>query len=76
MSSPAETIISKLGGVEAVAAICAVDVSRVYRWTYAKSAGGTDGLIPTRHQQAILDHSRENKLGVKPADFFRSEAAA
>ena len=75
MSNPASVIIEKLGGVEAVAAVCAVDISRVYRWTYDKSSGGTDGRIPTRHQQTILDHARARGLDLSPADFFASEAA-
>ncbi len=75
MSTPAERVITKLGGEAAVAKMAGVDVSRVYRWTYAKEQGGTDGRIPTKHQQALLDHAREQGIDLTPADFFEGEAA-
>lgn len=42
---PARTVIAKIG-VDKVAEITGKHVSRVYRWMYPKSRGGTGGLIP------------------------------
>lgn len=56
--------------------MAAVDVSRVYRWTYSKARGGTDGLIPTRHQQRILDEAMRRGIDLQPGDFFQPSAAS
>lgn len=69
-------MIEKCGGEAAVAKMAGVDVSRVYRWTYTKEQGGTDGRIPTRHQQPLLDRARAEGIDLTPADFFEDEAAA
>lgn len=46
------------------------DVSRVYRWTYPKEKGGTNGRIPTKHQQKLLDAARAEGIDLAPEDFF------
>jgi hypothetical protein len=70
MTTPAERVIEKCGGEQAIAKMVGVDVSRVHRWRYPKERGGTDGVIPTKHQQAILDRAREAGIDLKPEDFF------
>lgn len=70
MGKPAEIVIRKMGGFDAVADICGVDRTRVFRWTYPKVRGGTDGRIPTQHQQTLLDFARSNGLDLTPDDFF------
>lgn len=72
MGTPAENIIRKLGGAQAVAELLKVNVSNVHRWTYPKSRGGTGGKIPTRHQSALLDKAGDK---ITPADFFTERAA-
>lgn len=74
--TPAERIIDKFKGEANVAKAAGVDVSRVHRWRYSKERGGTGGVIPTRHQQNLLDHARESGIDLSPADFFDSEASA
>jgi len=73
--TPAERIISILGSADAVATVCGVHRSRVFRWTYPKDRGGTGGLVPAQHQQALLDAARARGLPLEPADFFRREEA-
>jgi hypothetical protein len=63
-------IIEIVGGPEKVSEIAGVHISQVYRWTWPKSRGGTDGRVPTQHQQPILNYAIENKLPLTPADFF------
>lgn len=72
MKTPAERIIEKCGGPKALASLVGVDLSRVHRWTYPKAKGGTDGRIPSRHHQKLLDRARENGISLSPADFFES----
>lgn len=66
----AQKIIKKCGGPAKVAEMVGVHVSRVHRWTYPKQRGGTDGLIPTQQQQALLDAARERGIDLTPEDFF------
>lgn len=47
-----------------------VHVSRVFRWTYPKERGGTDGVIPAKHQAALLDRARAAGIDLTPNDFF------
>lgn len=70
MNTPAARIIDKLGGAKRVAEIVGVDVSRVHRWTYPRERRGTGGIVPSRHQQRLLDHARANGIDLTPADFF------
>lgn len=74
-------VIEKFGGYAPVAEILGIDVSRVYRWTYAPDKGGTGGTIPQKHQIPLMAAAREKGIALSPADFFpsdvsKSEAAA
>lgn len=69
METVAQRIISRFGGESALAAALGVDVSRVYRWTYPKSRGGTDGLIPAKHHPVILVKAQQMSIKVDPSDF-------
>ncbi len=70
MSNPAEHVIEKSGGAQVVADWCKIDVSNVHRWTYPKDRGGSDGVIPARHQPVIIAKAREAGKDVGPSDFF------
>lgn len=72
MPSPASLIIDKFGGPHALAALLGLHPVSVYRWTYPVAKGGTNGLIPTRHQDRLLMLARRRKLALLPADFFRN----
>lgn len=56
-----------------MATILEVNVSRVYRWTYPKSRGGTDGEIPSRHYAKILREGKKRGISVDVLDFFPKE---
>lgn len=74
--NPAQRVIEKCGagelkrGIVVVSEITGVHTTRVYRWTYPKSRGGTGGTIPSQHQQALLDGARTRFIDLSPADFF------
>lgn len=70
---PASTVIRKLGGVEATARAAGVHPSRVIRWRQSRDKGGTDGRIPTRHQETLLAWAREQGLRLTYRDFFSRE---
>lgn len=72
---PAATVVRKLGGPPVAAQICGVRVSSVYRWLWplTPTSGdmrGSGGMIPARHQIAILEWSKRNGNPVRPEDFF------
>lgn len=69
----ATRVIDKCGGPEAVAQMVGVNISRVYRWTYPKSRGGTGGLIPSAQQQKLLSAARKRQIDLSPADFFEGD---
>lgn len=73
MQNIAANIVRKCGGHQAVAEMVGVNVSRVHRWTYDKSRGGTGGVIPTRHQAPLLAAARARGIPLEPADFFANE---
>jgi hypothetical protein len=70
MKTPAETVIEICGGHRAVADLCGVDVTRVYRWTYPATKGGTGGLVPARHQVKLLSEARARNIALEPEHFF------
>lgn len=59
---PASSVIDLFGGPVAVAKILGLDRAQVYRWMYPKCQRGTDGLIPSWHQQVLLAHAKRNKI--------------
>lgn len=67
---PASNIIEICGGHEVVAAWLTVDVSRVYRWTYEKARGGSDGHIPSQYHQPLLLRALAEGKRLKPDHFF------
>ena len=70
---PAHSLIEFLGGPKVVCAIVGRDLSRVYRWTYPETKGGTGGFIPAREQRKLLDHCREHKVDLRAEDFFSED---
>jgi len=67
---PAASIISKLGGDTAVAAIAGVHRTRVANWKRAKDAGGTGGAIPFRHVPALLQAAKAKDIPLSADDFL------
>lgn len=72
MSNAASRVIEKCGGFQAVAEMTETDVSRVHRWTYPKSRGGTDGVIPTRKANKLLMQAKKRRIPLKASDFFEA----
>lgn len=70
MRTAADHVIEKCGGFKQVSDWLGIDLSAVYRFTYPRERGGTDGVIPARHQTALLQKARENGVDLCPNDFF------
>ena len=69
---PARRIIRRLGGVDAVAAVTGKHRSRVFRWMYPRSKGGTGGLIPQRTIPVLLKHAKKKRIKLTAGDFLRA----
>lgn len=70
---PAHTIIDLCGGFRAVAEMVGRDETRVRRWTYPKDRGGTDGLIPSECQRALMEAARWRGLPLTAEHFFPAQ---
>ena len=68
--TPAAKVIRKCGGITATAGLIDRDRSVVNRWLLPKESGGTGGIVPSHHQQTLLDKN----AGLKPEDFFNVAA--
>jgi hypothetical protein len=78
MLDPASTIITRFGGVAAVADLLNLNRTSVLRWTHPKDRGGTGGLVPSKHQADLMAKAQERGVKIQPADFFgakRDQAA-
>ena len=76
MMMPAHRVIEICGGVDAVTEMVGRHRSRVYRWGYAREAGGTGGLIPAEAQVKLLDAARARGIDLRPEHFFLEPGAA
>jgi hypothetical protein len=74
--TPADRVIAAFGGVPQLAAATGIPDKTIYRWRYPKTAGGSDGLIPSDRQQTILDAARRAGLELVAADLIGSPAEA
>lgn len=72
---PAKSILDLIG-VETAAKVTGKHISRVYRWTYPSSRGGTGGIIPHTEALKLLDHARAEQIPLNEADFMRSPSVA
>lgn len=76
MMNPAKTVIERCGGIAATARLAERSENRVRRWTYPRHKGGTDGLIPSDCQVALLRNARLEGIDLRPEHFFDIEDAA
>lgn len=73
---PAATVLAVCGGIPRVAALLELSRSSVWRWTQPKEKGGTGGVVPTKHQSALLKKARDHGIRLFPSDFFTTDVAA
>lgn len=67
---PASGIIKKFGGEAAIASITGTAYTAPYRWQASRDKGGTDGLIPQRYHQLLLDQARARNIDLRAEDFL------
>jgi len=67
---PANSIIQKFGGLSALAEVTGVKPHTVMRWRMPRDRGGTGGVIPHWHVEAVLAEARARKIKLGSSDFF------
>lgn len=72
---PAKSILSRIG-FEAAAKVTGKHISRVYRWTYPASRGGTGGIIPHADAMKLLEYARTEGVPLGEADFMKAPSVA
>ncbi|NUX58688.1 hypothetical protein [Paraburkholderia youngii] len=73
-AQPAHSIITKLGGVRALAAALGVSPAAVTRWQTVKTEddkNGCDGVIPEFRRQAVIAVARSMRKRVTKAEFLK-----
>lgn len=72
---PAKSILDRIG-VEVAAKVTGKHISRVYRWTYPTSRGGTGGVIPHADAVKLLAYARDNGIALSADEFLCSPSVA
>ena len=62
MYNQAKKIIAKFGNARRLAELIGVHPVNVYRWSYPRARGGTDGLIPTASLAKVLLAARTDGI--------------
>lgn len=71
MKTSTEKILAKLGMTPAVLSDkLGLRRSTVSRWNYARSKGGTGGIIPYKYHDRIRDLAEEKGVDLELSDFF------
>lgn len=65
-------MISKSGGHVVVANWLGVKPPTVYRWTYPRDRGGTDGQIPRRYMEPWIEKAAASGISIEMAEFYTS----
>lgn len=74
MNTPADRVITALGGVRATARALGLNSSSVSRWRFPPEKRGLSGRVPSIHQGTILRIARERGLALTAADLIHESA--
>lgn len=66
---PANTIIRKFGGLSALAEVVGKAPHTVMRWRMPREKGGTDGIIPHWHHDAIVEAAEAREIDLSDTGF-------
>ena len=68
--TPADTVISKFGGVRSLARLLKKDPSTIHRWKMPAEKGGLGGRIPSKAQHDLLSLAFEHGVDLSAADLI------
>lgn len=70
MHRQAARIIARFGGVRRLAYVTGMEPSRIYKWTYPKARGGTNGIIPSACVATIQVAAETAGVELKAEDWL------
>lgn len=65
----AQRVIDAFGGASKLSELTGIDKSSVYRWTYPREKGGTEGAIPHANHGKIIAVAYLNKIKLTRSDL-------
>lgn len=74
--TPADTVISRFGGVRPLARLLGKDPSTIHRWKQPAEKGGLDGRVPSAVQVRLLELAREQGVELTPSDLVLGSSCA
>lgn len=66
----ATKIINKFGSPYKMAEYVRISPATIYKWTWSRERGGTDGLIPARSMQEVIRGARIAGILLTAQDLF------
>lgn len=73
--NPAKSILDRVG-VQRAAEVTGKHISRIYRWTYPASKGGTNGIVPHDDAIKLLEYARAEGVPLDETDFMQAPSQA
>ena len=74
VSPVAARVIAKFDGPDKFAAVLGISVTQAYRMTYARSKGGTGGIIHPKYHPQLFAGAREKGIDLTAADLVDQPA--
>ena len=68
----AETVLAKFGGACRLAKLLGCSDSTVFRWTYPRANGGTDGIVPGKALRKVLAIAAARGVVITAQDLYPS----
>ncbi len=68
-NTAADRVIFAFGGASRLSELTGIDKSSVYRWTYTKLKGGTNGSIPHANHVTILETAAKYDINITRSDL-------
>lgn len=74
--TPADIVISRFGGVRALARLLNKDPSTISRWRQPKEKGGMEGRVPSAVQPVLLSLAKEKGVHLTAHDLVLGSTCA
>jgi len=67
---PADRVIKRFGGAQAMGELLSLHRSQVHRWRLPKDRGGCDGEIPRVHHVRLVELARQRGIALTTSDLI------
>lgn len=66
---PAKSVIARFGGIRPTARVLGISPSAVMRWMLPRHEKGTDGNVPLKHWQALINYAKKEQISLTVAEL-------